>query len=238
MWCNRFSLEYFERSESDPTFGYLSMRRIQKSHFWRTFDETDMKLWAAGWYGGRCEICPRLPACLHNDRRFLILTNIVVIWSWKSSCGDIVVWYLMMLKRLSCFQLSSWIFSELLSPPHLLSTLPSGRMSCFVVKSSEKRPILQFEGTSYCGVRRFGLVLALSRVVSFFLGFKNQSLDWKHPRRPRERPLVIIPLAPLGFFCWASSSVGLNERFWFSQFPQPNGWSQLSGGTWLVLNVF
>ena len=89
----------------------------------------------------------------------------------------LVVCYFMMLKRLSCFQLSNWIFSELLSPPHLLSTLPSGRMSCFVVKSSEKRPILQFEGTSYCGVRRFGLVLALSRVVSFFLGFKNQSLD-------------------------------------------------------------
>ena len=159
------------------------MRRKQKSHFWRTFDETDMKLWAVGWYGGRCEICPRLPACLHNDRRFLILTNIVVIWSSKlppSSYGDIVVWHLMVLKRLSCFR---WIFSELLSPAHLLSTLPSGRMSCFVVKSSEKRPILQFEGTSYCGVRRFGLVLALSRVVSFFLGFKNQSLDWKHPRR-------------------------------------------------------
>ena len=106
-----------------------------------------------------------------------------------------------------------WIFSELLSPAHLLSTLPSGRMSCFVVKSSEKRPILQFEGTSYCGVRRFGLVLALSRVVSFFLGFKNQSLDWKHPRRPRERPLVIIPLAPLGFFCSASSKVELEVSF-------------------------
>ena len=57
----------------------LDETETKKSHFWRTFDETDMKLWAVGWYGGRCEICPRLPACLHNDRRFLILENIVVI---------------------------------------------------------------------------------------------------------------------------------------------------------------
>ena len=79
----------------------------------------------------------------------------------------------MVLKRLSCFR---WIFSELLSPPHLLSTLPSGRMSCFVVKSSEKRPILQFEGTSYFGVRGFRPFLALSRVVSFFRCFWNRPL--------------------------------------------------------------
>ena len=98
-------------------------------------------------------------------------------------------------------------------------------MSCFVVKSSEKRPILQFEGTSYCGVRRFGLVLALSRVVSFFLGFKNQSLDWKHPRRSRERPLVIIPLAPLGFFCSASSSVELEGSFGLVS--SPTQWVEL-----------
>ena len=98
-------------------------------------------------------------------------------------------------------------------------------MSCFVVKSSEKRPILQFEGTSYCGVRRFGLVLALSRVVSFFLGFKNQSLDWKHPRRPRERPLVIIPLAPLGFFGLASSSVELDGSFGLVS--SPTQWVEL-----------
>ena len=116
MWCNRFSLEYFQTSESDSTFGYLSLRRIQKSQFSRTFDETDMILWAVGWYGGRCEICPRLPACLHNDRRFLILTNIVVIWSWKSSYGDIVVWYLMMLKRLGCFQLDIF-WAAITTPP-------------------------------------------------------------------------------------------------------------------------
>ena len=98
-------------------------------------------------------------------------------------------------------------------------------MSCFVVKSSEKQPILQFEGTSYCGVRRFRLVLALSRVVSFFLGFKNQSPDWKHPLRPRERPLVIIPLAPLGFFCSASSSVGLEGSFGLVS--SPTQWVEL-----------